>query len=253
MNRLIEIGFDPAGHWLMEGDALKDSLARHMTRRNILYAFVSDGQVMYIGKTVQPLAKRMYGYRRPSGTQATNVRNNQNIRDLLGKGSAVEILALPDNGLLHYGKFHLNLAAALEDDLIRVIDPPWNGGKVDDGRHPPETPKVRAGEDLDAAEPILPTLGQFTFTLQPTYYAQGFFNVGVAAQGLLGSDGETIEMLLGDGSQSVVGTINRRANGNRTPRIMGGVGLRSWFHAAAAEMVPISVDVLSPTLIRLRA
>ena len=56
--------------------------------------------------------------------QSINARNHKNIRALLERGSAVEILALPDNGLLHYGQFHLNLAAALEDDLIRVIDPP---------------------------------------------------------------------------------------------------------------------------------
>ena len=38
----------------------------------------------------------------------------------------VEIYVLPDNGLMHYGGFHLNLAAGLEDSLIRDLEPPWN-------------------------------------------------------------------------------------------------------------------------------
>lgn len=253
MNRLLEIGFDPAGHWLLDGVALDFSLARHSTQRNILYAFVCDGQVMYVGKTVQPLARRMAGYRRPAPTQSTNARNHKNIRALLERGSAVEILALPDNGLLHYGQFHLNLAAALEDDLIRVIDPPWNGGQVDDGVHPPATPEERARGEEDGIEPAASAVGGFTFTLQPTYFAQGFFNVGVAAQRLLGQDGETLEMFLGDDPQPILGTINRRANTNGTPRIMGGVGLRNWFQAAATVSASISVEVLSPTSIRLRA
>jgi hypothetical protein len=253
MNRLLEIGFAPAGHWLLDGGALDYALARHSTQRNILYAFVCDGQVMYVGKAVQPLARRMTGYRRPAPTQSVNARNHKNIRALLERGSAVEILALPDNGLLHYGQFHLNLAAALEDDLIRVIDPPWNGGQVDDGIHPPATPEERASDEGEGLEPAAPAVGGFTFILQPTYFAQGFFNVGVAAQRLLGQDGETLEMFLGDDPQPILGTINRRANANATPRIMGGLGLRDWFQAAATVSASISVEVQSPTSIRLRA
>jgi hypothetical protein len=31
----------------------------------VLYAFVSSGKVLYVGKTTMPLGKRMYGYQRP--------------------------------------------------------------------------------------------------------------------------------------------------------------------------------------------
>ena len=60
---------------------------------------------MYVGKAVQPLARRMTGYRRPAPTLSVDARDHKNIRALLERGSAVEILALPDNGLLHYGQF----------------------------------------------------------------------------------------------------------------------------------------------------
>ena len=39
----------------------------------------------------------------------------------------MDIFVLPDNGLLHYGLFHVNLAAGLEDSIVRELNPPWNG------------------------------------------------------------------------------------------------------------------------------
>lgn len=38
----------------------------------------------------------------------------------------MEIHVLPDNGLLYYGGFHVNLAAGLEDSLVATIRPVWN-------------------------------------------------------------------------------------------------------------------------------
>ena len=244
MNRLLEIGFVPAGHWTLENDRLKCELSRHSTQKNILYAFVCDGQVKYVGKTIRALAIRMSGYKTPGKTQTTNINNHRRIKELLSLGVAVEILALPDNGLLHYGQFHLNLAAALEDAIIRVVDPEWNGGTA-------ETEVSLPGPQ--ATELPAPIVGTFSFTLQPSYYRTGFFNVGVSSQKFLGGDGETIELFLGDAVQPILGSINRRANMNGTPRIMGGAGLRDWFNTNASEMDSVSVEVLSSTAIRLRA
>jgi hypothetical protein len=251
MNRLLDIGFQPSGHWLFEGEELICALTRHAAQRNVLYAFVCDGQVTYIGKTTQSLRQRMYGYRRPGAGQVTNLRNHASLRNQLSQGVAVEILTLPDNGLLRYGQFHLNLAAGLEDDLIRVIDPTWNGGLVDDGVHPPAPPPVLDVEPSE--EPPEPTVGSFTFVLGQTYFNQGFFNVGVVSQELLGADSEPIDIYLALGPLPVSGMINRRANRNGTPRIMGGMGLRRWFQEAAVVGSEITVEVLSPTSIRLSA
>ena len=70
MNRLIEIGFEPTGHWKIEGDLLKFELLQNAQQKNVLYAFVCDGEIMYIGKTVQTLKKRMSGYAKPGASQS---------------------------------------------------------------------------------------------------------------------------------------------------------------------------------------
>ena len=246
MNRLLEIGFEHAGHWLLEGNKLKFELTRHSTQTNILYAFVCDGEVKYVGKTTRTLTMRMSGYKNPGRTQTTNINNHRQIHELLSRDVAIQILALPDNGLLHYGQFHLNLAAALEDDIIKRIDPEWNGGKAEEA----PTPTLATSEPDTEFPPVFTKT--FVFTLQPTYYRTGFFNVGVTDQNHLGADGETIELFLGDDLKPALGTINRRANTNGTPRIMGGKDLRDWFKARAQVKDTIAVEVLSPTSIRLR-
>ncbi len=83
MNRLTQIGFELAGHWLLNDDLLDYTLTRYAVQTNVLYAFICDGQVMYVGKTVRPLRRRMDDYARPNAKQTTNVANHRNIREQL--------------------------------------------------------------------------------------------------------------------------------------------------------------------------
>jgi hypothetical protein len=129
LERIQFIGFRSAGSCIFLDGKLAFELNELADSRNVLYAFAVDGRLTYIGKTVQTLRQRMAGYRNPGPTQPTNIRNNGNIRDSLAQGKRVEVYALLDNGLLHHGGFHVNLAAGLEDSLIRELKPPWNGGQ----------------------------------------------------------------------------------------------------------------------------
>ena len=118
LETLINIGFRRAGEWKMINSNLEFNLEEFSKTRNILYAFICDKKIKYIGKTVQALKQRMVGYKNPGKTQTTNIKNNEKIMKLLSKGKSIDIFALPDNGLIHYGGFHLNLAAGLESSLI---------------------------------------------------------------------------------------------------------------------------------------
>ena len=126
MKRLIAIGFRPVGQWTAENGGIHPSLTDLSDAVNILYAFVSEGEVLYVGKTVRTLRARIYGYQNPGPTQSTNIKVNRLIAEMLQSGRTVRILALPDNGLLHFGAFHLNLAAGLEDSIVETLQPKWN-------------------------------------------------------------------------------------------------------------------------------
>ncbi len=239
MNRLLEIGFQPAGHWHIVNDELSFELLRHGSQQNVLYAFVSDGDVKYVGKTVRTHTKRLYGYKNPGRGQSTNIKNHANIKELLGSGAAVDILVLPDNGLLHYGQFHVNLAAGLEDNIISVVQPEWNGR--------PKT--VTPPPDLEQRAVV----DSFTLVLHKTYFNSGFFNVPVDHAQSFAADGQQIDILCGNAPRPITGSINRRCNVNNTPRIMGGAGLRDWLQANAAMMEEVTVSVFSPNAIQRKA
>lgn len=126
LESLTEIGFRKVGEWKLTGDNIDIEINEESNSKNILYSFVSEGEPLYIGKTTQQLKKRMYGYKNPGPTQTTNIRNNRNLKEMLQTGKIVELYVLPDHGLLHFGKFHLNLAAGLEDSIVKTLSPKWN-------------------------------------------------------------------------------------------------------------------------------
>ncbi len=120
------MGFRKCGDWTLEADCLKCALIDHASAPNVLYAFVSEGKILYVGKTVRSLKQRMYNYENPGPSQSTSIRGNNLIKGMVALGKSVEVYALADNGLLRYGGFHINLAAGLEDALIAELKPAWN-------------------------------------------------------------------------------------------------------------------------------
>jgi len=123
---LLTLGFEEVGAWFLEGNSVQFRLAKNENEQNILYAFVVQGIVKYLGKSTMTLRARMNGYRNPGPTQTTNLNNNARIRELLQKGTPVKIFALVPKEEIRYKGFMMNNAAGLEDNLLAQIRPPWN-------------------------------------------------------------------------------------------------------------------------------
>lgn len=212
--------------------------------KNNLYAFVCDGEVKYVGKTTRLLRTRMYHYCRPGATQPTNIKNNANILDMLSQNVAVDIFVLPDNGLMHYRQFHVNLAAGLEDSIIKVINPEWNGFKKTELKV--EAVVLNDGE-------IIPTkkAKYYTFNMAATYWNRGFFNVPTISSQEFFSDGEQIKILVGDGNSSITGMINRTANLSGSPRIMGSAELRNYFQSTFRINDIVTFEVTTLTTMKI--
>jgi len=244
MNRLLKIGFQCVGRWKMVDGNLEFELTSHEYSKNVLYAFVSNGEIKYIGKTVQDLRSRMQGYKSPGKKTdkkpSTNYKNKLKIESLLKKGEVVDIFVLPDNGLMHYGDFHLNLAAGLEDSLISVISPPWNGKNENSKEKNISVLKKEVNLKVEV---------YFDLILEKTYYNQGFFNVKRDYSKYFGNQGEQIEVYVFNKQEPLMGYINRDANKNKSPRIMVGKELRDWFQNNFEEKEKVKVGVISPVSI----
>ena len=126
LDRIKHLGFTKCGSWCLNDNGELDlNLNIVPAGRNVLYAFVVGGDVLYVGKTVQGLAKRLYGYKRPGATQTTNLRANALIQEQMA-GSCVDVYVWACDGLMMYAGFRVDLAAGLEDAIVRDIQPAWN-------------------------------------------------------------------------------------------------------------------------------
>lgn len=252
MRRLLQIGFEQVGSWRLRGQELSLELTRMNGQRNVLYAFVQDAAVLYVGKTTGSLESRMGGYLRPHASQRTNVRNNQALLQLLRQDRAIDIYAWADPGMHRIGDFHLNYAAGLEDSIIRIVTPPWNGARsAPPAAAAPELPPVPAiaappapqspvpieDESASASEVraleeagVIQTSPVFEVALGKTYYHNGFLNVPVKFSGLFPEHGTEISIYCGDSRTLIRATVDRKANqANHTPRIYGRASLANWF------------------------
>lgn len=259
---LRAVGFQQIATWqsigqgigLKTDEARQDEILALLTASNALYSFCVGDEVRYIGKTARSLKRRLYGYCKPGPTQSTNLRCNKAIRDALARGETIDVLALVPITELQFAGFEINLAAGLEDALIRRFDPPWNGGGK--GKAMTETAQTEAEQEGAAAlGPTLPETGEFAITLGPTYYEKGVVNPGVKASALLGEEGRTLVVQFSDGTPSVATRIDRRANANGSVRFLGGNGaIADWFQAnfKPGEVVracvhgPYAVELMAP-------
>ncbi len=252
MDRLLKIGFINVGHWKLNNDKIRYYLASHNLEKNVLYCFVTNGEIKYIGKTTMILSKRMYGYQNPNPSQTTNFRVNLLIKETLENNNPVDIFILTDNGLLKYGDFKINLSAGLEDTLIYEINPIWNFS----GKNKLEEDKNSDMEIITEIElnNLTEKMSNISFNIElgKTYYNQGFFNVKTEFSELLGTDKEIIEIQLGDKSENIIkGYINRTANDNGTPRIMGGKTLTDWIKKSFKLGEIMNVEILSSVAIKI--
>lgn len=132
--KLLALGMEDAARWQIDGLKLKAvghkaARWRHLSAvPNALYAFCSDDDVLYIGKTTKTLSKRFVSFCSAGTRGATDSRCHREIRKLLGRGLDVHIIVLPPDPSHTWSGIRLNLAAGLEDDLVRTFQPKWNSG-----------------------------------------------------------------------------------------------------------------------------
>lgn len=87
----------------------------------------------------------------------------------------------------------------------------------------------------------------YELQLHKSYFDKGFFNLGVSVDRFVRNDNGPINLYLGPARSTLTARVDRNANQNGTPRIMGGAELRAWFHRNFEQNDKVAVEVLSPT------
>lgn len=259
LERLLEIGFELAGEWFLDDGEPRIELTRYGNAANVLYAFASGAELLYVGRSGRSLRLRMDGYEQGGPLRSTRARNRERIAAMLMLDQPVDLYALPDPGNLHYGSFRVNLAAGLQHSLIDVLRPPWNAAqhalaKMD---RPIKALRRRSPRAIgDAANPftdLTTDRPSYRFLLGFHFLDKGYFNVPLRYSGLLGGDQETIRILCGRERDAIHGHIDRAANTNATPRVVGGRKLKRWFEEHSGLNNPMDIDILAPNAVWLRS
>jgi hypothetical protein len=226
MKNIIELGFEKVGKWSFKNESFKFELNENYINTNILYSFVIEDEIKYIGKSIKTISQRLNGYKNPNITQRTNFRLNNLIIEKLKEGKNVEIYLFVDKAELSYKGKNINLSAGLEDNLIAEYLPEWNSlGKNGKLNARKKVIKIENKENIMEKvykEEIIVKIGE-------SYYKKGFFNIGSKYSELFSKNHfEPIKIQIEENTNEIIiGTIYRYKNTNQT-RIMAGGEYKKW-------------------------
>lgn len=251
--KLADLGFFNIGNW---GKNEKNQLFYELNQlskiENILYAFITNDELLYIGKTTRNIENRLKGYIKPCNTQTTNIRNNANLIKLLDLNSYIEIWLFEDKGLMTYGGFRVSLAAGLEDSLIKELKPKWNGVRLSNICIDRLDNIQSCVESVESQHGVV-SMPIYHLRLSPTYYNWKCINIGKNYSKFLGEHGDKIEIFVGNSKTPLeVAKIDRNANSGDSVRIRpaGSTQLKSWFHKHFKLNQTVQILIESPNGIR---
>lgn len=218
---LKNIGFVKIGNWFRTSKKDIDFTILDDNRKEILYSFVLNSddkcEIIYIGKTIKTITERLKGYRKPGRTQNTNIRLNNAVSQLLLKeNDLVEIFVLKNDDIFDFKGYKLNLAAGLEDILIKSFSPINNlhgNSKIVDE---PETDEKHI---LLSEKKIISEELSYTGTkLASIANLSGKINLSFIPQAFLPEFGDIITIHLGN-IEFNANYINGNNNGVFDPRV----------------------------------
>ena len=249
MNKLTDIGFKKVGKWSFENSSFQYELNENYTTKNILYAFVIDNEIKYIGKSIKTISQRLNGYRRPNISQRTNFRLNNLIIEKLREEKEVEIYLFEDNAELNYKGKKINLSAGLEDNLIAEFLPEWN--YLGKNRKLSKQKKVIKIENkieiMEKAykEEIIIQIGE-------AYYNQGFFNIGSKYSEFLPKNNLDPIKIQIEENEIIIGKVYKFSNSGQT-RIKDPSGeYKKWVQRNFDKKEVFKVEIIEKDFIKLK-
>ncbi len=244
MNKLLNLGFQPVGEWVLENDTIRPVIHQHAQVSNVLYCFVVDTEIKYFGTTLKTLSNRMNGYSNPGVSQTTNIRLNGYIKEALENNACVQILVFIDLGIFSYGGFTVNLSLGLEYALIKEYKNLWNI------RGNNQILVIEHDEIVEEQTNDETSISGKTFQINivETYLKAGFINIPKQYADLFGDEGEEIQVNFNKVQHNA--KIYRISNHGQ-PRIYIGKELKDWLEKANAVGKLMQIELINNSAIML--
>lgn len=210
--KLIDLEFTKIGCWKTDDDGLNYEVFENKSNEfeidNSLYIFFDseNDRILYVGKTTQTLKKRFYGYIRGNGQSTNSKIHKKLVKERSGK---ILILSLNDVLPFNWGIYNINLAAGLEDSIIELEEPEWNGRSSETEMN--EKSLITNHSEINDKF--------FIVSLSKTYFEIGSINVPLKKSDLLGKHEDIITIELSKNNKQITTQINRNAVKNRSVRI----------------------------------
>lgn len=250
MKHLTDIEFKKVGSWTLTNNYFNHNITSHLAERGLLYSFVSNNIVLYIGKTTDTLKNRMNGYKNAAGSQRTNIRVKGKIIEFLNASKPVDIYILLDKVNLTYKNYKISLASGLEDNLIAALKPEWNfRGNIRIKEQ--ELPGENDSTIIEASLNIENKTKTVEITLGQEYWSKGFFNFSKTELPLLPDKPTKVTLLLGHNDDFLTVGHFHFATRQNQPRVRGNKGLKLWFQENYRQGEKIKIDILKSDLYRI--
>jgi len=221
--QLIDLNFSVIGFWKKSNEGLSyevlDNKHNEFEIDNSLYVFFDkeNDRILYVGKTTQTLKKRFYGYIRGNGQSTNSKIHNKLVKE---RSKKILILSLNDVLPFNWGIYNINLAAGLEDSMIEIENPLWNGKCS-------ET-EINEESSIENHSKIIDKF--FIVTLSKTYFEIGSINVPLKKSDLLGKHDDIITIELSKDNKQITTQINRNAVKNRSVRINQNKEIKEYYN-----------------------
>lgn len=254
ISNLIDLGFLKLSNWELIDGNLHCDFCEYANEKNLLYAYVIDRQIKYIGQTVMELKQRLYGYKKPNPKQSTNSRLNELIKNEILNGKHVEIYVFINDESQKYKGYTVNLAAGLEAILIEEFSPEWNIQSNKKQTKPTREIKISSKDKsfIDTNESNYSGNAVCEIILHKSYYGKSFFNIPKSHSEYLGPEDKfAIEVRLGDNSSKILAVCDRTAAKSRAPRIRIGQEFAKWSTDNSKLMEKMKVHFISNHEIKL--
>ncbi|PTE00573.1 hypothetical protein C7830_13640 [Pandoraea apista] len=202
--------------------------------RNVMYAFVEEDKVHYVGKTAMPLEGRLYLYRRACLTSSREARCHEQLVARLRQVPSIDIYVFTGEPQPLHGAFSINLIDGLMDSIVHALMPAWNSASFEAAGKATDRQSVR-----------------IALMLRASCRDNGFFNIPAGDLNRhFGPNGQRVKIWIGDETEPLASVVNRTSNLSGACRFYGGARLKRWFHGMPAGTY-LQLDVLSPDRLHL--